>query len=103
MTGGGRSQVRAGLYMPVVSAVRWNPTIRTFYQRLVAKGKPKMTALVAAMRKLLTIPNLMIAINTGTQITLDPQYSRYVTQFASPITSAFTPARWQYKPRKLPP
>jgi transposase len=63
MTGGGRSQVRAGLYMPVVSAVRWNPTIRTFYQRLVAKGKTKMTALVAAMRKLLTILNLMIAKN----------------------------------------
>ena len=63
MTGGGRSQVRAGLYMPVVSAVRWNPTIRTFYQRLVAKDKTKMTALVAAMRKLLTILNLMIAKN----------------------------------------
>lgn len=63
MTGGGRSQVRAGLYMPVVSAVRWNPTIRTFYQRLVAKGKTKMTALVAAMRKLLTILNLMIKRN----------------------------------------
>ena len=63
MTGGGRAQVRTGLYMPVVSALRWNPTIRTFYQRLVAKGKNKMTALVAAMRKLLTILNLMIAKN----------------------------------------
>ena len=63
MTGGGRAHVRTGLYMPVVSALRWNPTIRTFYQRLVAKGKNKMTALVAAMRKLLTILNLMIAKN----------------------------------------
>jgi transposase len=63
MTGGGRAQVRTGLYMPVVSALRWNPTIRTFYQRLVAKGKNKMTALVAAMRKLLTILNLLIAKN----------------------------------------
>ena len=63
MTGGGRAQVRTGLYMPVVSAVRWNPVIRTFYQRLLANGKTKMTALVAAMRKLLTILNLMIAKN----------------------------------------
>jgi len=63
MTGGGRTHVRTGLYMPIVSALRWNPVIRTFYQRLLTKGKTKMTALVAAMRKLLTILNLMIAKN----------------------------------------
>lgn len=63
MTGGGRSHVRAALYMPILSAIRWNPVIRTFYQNLLHRGKTKMTALVAAMRKLLTILNLMIRKN----------------------------------------
>lgn len=63
MTGGGRSRVRSALYMPTLAAIRCNPRIRRFYQRLVANGKPKMTALVAAMRKLLTILNTMIQKN----------------------------------------
>ncbi|MEM6506795.1 MAG: IS110 family transposase [Planctomycetota bacterium] len=59
-TFGGRAQVRTMLYMPTVTALRCNPKLRGFYQRLVAEGKPKMVALVATMRKLLTILNAMI-------------------------------------------
>jgi transposase len=61
MTGGGRRGVRARMYMPTLVAIRFNPVIREFYQRLVNTGKSKMTAVVAAMRKLLTILNTMIA------------------------------------------
>lgn len=63
MTGAGRGNVRAKLYMPTLVAVRYNPVIREFYQRLINAGKSKMTAIVAAMRKLLTILNVMIAKN----------------------------------------
>lgn len=59
-TFGGRSQVRTMLYMPTIAALRCNPPLRAFYQRLVAQGKPKMIAIVATMRKLLTILNAMI-------------------------------------------
>lgn len=61
---GGRAQVRAALYMATLSAVRHNPVLRAFYQRLVARGKAKKLALVACMRKLLTILNTMAAQNT---------------------------------------
>jgi len=61
MTGGGRQTVRNRLYMPTVVACHHNPVIKAFYQRLLGRGKTKMTALVAAMRKLLTIINTMIA------------------------------------------
>jgi transposase len=61
---GGRAHVRSTLYMATVAATRWNPTIQAFYDRLVAAGKPKKLALVAAMRKLLTILNAMLAHNT---------------------------------------
>jgi transposase len=57
---GGRAEVRATLYMACLSAMRFNPTIRAFYQRLLAHGKPKKVALVACMRKLLTILNTML-------------------------------------------
>lgn len=60
---GGRARVRAVLYMAMLSATRFNPTLRTFYERLVAAGKPKMVALVACMRKLLTILNVMLRRN----------------------------------------
>ena len=52
---GGRSGVRTTLYMATLCATRHNPTIREFYRRLVASGKPKKVALTACMRKLLTI------------------------------------------------
>jgi len=56
---GGRASVRAVLYMAALVATRWNPIIGAFYRRLVAAGKPKKLALVACMRKLLTILNTM--------------------------------------------
>lgn len=56
---GGRAAVRACLYMATLVAIRHNPTIRPFYARLRAAGKPKMVALVAAMRKFLTILNAL--------------------------------------------
>lgn len=57
---GGRSQVRSVLYMATLVATRHNPVIKRFYQRLIGKGKLKKVALVAAMRKLLTILNDMV-------------------------------------------
>jgi transposase len=57
---GGRAAVRAVLYMATLVATRHNPVIRAFYQRLLAAGKPKKVALVACMRKLLTILNAMV-------------------------------------------
>ncbi len=57
---GGRSQVRAALYMAALVATRYNPVLRDFYQRLCAAGKPKKVALTACMRKLLTILNVMV-------------------------------------------
>ena len=56
---GGRASVRAVLYMGALVATKCNPVIRAFYQRLIAAGKPKKLALVACMRKLLTILNTM--------------------------------------------
>ena len=57
---GGRSRVRAVLYMGALVASRHNPAIRDFYQRLLAAGKPKKVALVASMRKLLVTLNAML-------------------------------------------
>lgn len=57
---GGRAAVRAALYMGTLRATCCNPVIRTFYRRLVEKGKAKKVALVACMHKLLTILNAMV-------------------------------------------
>jgi transposase len=51
--------------MGTLSAVRHNPVIREFFDRLVARGKPKKVALVASMRKLLTILNRMLKDGTA--------------------------------------
>jgi transposase len=56
---GGRAGVRSALYMATISAARFNPVIRTFYERLIRAGKTNKVALVASMRKLLTILNAM--------------------------------------------
>jgi len=61
---GGRGQVRKVLYMATVAAVRSNPVIRAFYDRLVDAGKAKKVALVACMRKLLVILNAMLRQGT---------------------------------------
>lgn len=55
--GGGRRTVRAALFVATMAAVRHNPAIRDFRQRLLNAGKPKMVALIACMRKLLIILN----------------------------------------------
>jgi len=60
---GGRASVRGPLYMATLSATRCNPVIKEFYQRLLAKGKLKKVAIVACMRKMLTILNAMIKGN----------------------------------------
>lgn len=57
---GGRASVRRALYMAALVATWWNPDIRAFYQRLRAAGKAPKVALVAAMRKLLTMLNAMV-------------------------------------------
>ena len=68
---GGRADVRNVLYMATLSAIRFNPVIREFYERLLSRGKLKKVALVACMRKLLTIVNKMIQDNTR----WDPAYA----------------------------
>ncbi len=63
MIGGGRATVRRGLYMATLVATRHNPVIRAFYQQLLSRGKTKMTALTACMRKLLLILNAILKGN----------------------------------------
>ena len=57
---GGRTRVRAVLYMGALVGSRYNPVLRGLYQRLLTAGKPKKVALTACMRKLLTILNAMV-------------------------------------------
>jgi transposase len=61
--GGGRSSVRAALFPGAMAAARHNPQLRDFHQRLIAAGKPKMVALIAVARKLLTILNAILRDN----------------------------------------
>jgi transposase len=61
--GGGRTTVRTALFMGAVVAMRFNPALRAFFLRLVNAGKPKMVALIAVARKLLTILNAMVRDN----------------------------------------
>jgi transposase len=58
--GGGRTGVRAALFMGAMVARRHNPVLRAFFERLVAAGKPKMVALIAVARKLITILNAIL-------------------------------------------
>ena len=60
MTWGGRADARCALYMAALTAVRYNPVIKVFYDRLLSKGKPKKVALVACMHKLLMILNAIM-------------------------------------------
>jgi len=57
---GGRASVRAVLYMAALVSTRFNPVIKSFYQRLLEKGKAKKVAIVACMRRLLTIMNAIL-------------------------------------------
>ncbi|MCJ7548090.1 MAG: IS110 family transposase [Anaerolineae bacterium] len=67
--GGGRAHVRCALYMATLSAVRWNPVLRDFYERLLQAGKLKKVALIACARKLLTMLNAMLKTGTPWQST----------------------------------
>lgn len=58
--GGGRTSVRAALFMGALVAKRHNPVLKAFFDRLVAAGKPKMVALIAVARRLLTILNAIL-------------------------------------------
>lgn len=60
---GGRASVRAALYMPALTAIRCNPVIREFYQRLIKAGKPHYVAITACMHKMLVILNAMLKSN----------------------------------------
>ncbi len=62
---GGRGRGRAALYMAALVGVRYNPTLKEFYERLLRAGKPKKVALTACMRKLLTILNAMLKHHTA--------------------------------------
>jgi len=59
-TGGGRAGVRSAVFMAAMVGARCNPLLKAFHQRLIAAGKPKLVALVAVARKLLTILNAII-------------------------------------------
>lgn len=73
---GGRAAIRGTLYMATMAAVRCNPVLRPFYQRLRAAGKPHKVALVAAMRRLLVILNAMARHHQPWQpLALDIQHS----------------------------
>jgi len=61
---GGRANVRAALYMATFAAIRWNKTFKEFYQRLIAKGKKYKVAIVATMRKMITVLNVMVKNGT---------------------------------------
>jgi transposase len=69
-TWGGRADVRSALYMASLSAVRYEPSIKLFYQRLRTAGKPAKVALVACMHKLLTIINAIMKSGKS----WEPQY-----------------------------
>jgi transposase len=73
---GGRGSVRRVLYMAALVAARYNPTIKVFYDRLVAAGKPKKVALVGCMRKLLTILNAMVKTRTPWNASFDQSDSK---------------------------
>src|SRR5574342_220073 len=64
MIWGGRASVRTALFMAAMCGRRWNPTLKVFYERLKAAGKPTKVALIACARKLLTMLNAMVRSNT---------------------------------------
>jgi transposase len=60
MVMGGRASVRTALYMPTLTAIRHNPALQVFYQRLIGRGRPAKVAITACMRKLLVILNAIL-------------------------------------------
>jgi transposase len=82
----GNAALRKALYFPTVTALRWNPLVKAFYERLVASGKRKMVALGAAMRKLLLIA--VGVLRSGKPF--DPTWSEKVRQGRSESALAAT-------------
>ena len=74
MIWGGRKEVRTALYMPMLCAIQHNKTIKAFYDRLIAKGKIRKVAVIACMRKMLTILNAMLKNNTP----WNPDYAKNI-------------------------
>jgi len=68
---GGRANLHAALYMGTLVGVRYNPVLRLLYRRLLERGKAKKVALVASMRKLITILNAMLKYRTRWKVTCD--------------------------------
>lgn len=81
---GGRASVRTALYMATLAATRHNPTLAAFYRRLRTKGKPAKVALVATMRKLLTILNALIKHH----VSWNPQVASTPASRARPARAA---------------
>jgi transposase len=69
MVTGGRASVRTALYMPTLTAIRHNPALQAFYQRLIERGRPAKVAITACMRKLLVILNAILRDQTPWQPT----------------------------------
>jgi transposase len=67
LIGGGRATVRCALFMGALTAARCNPVLKGFHQRLIDAGKPKMVALIAVARKLLTVLNAILRDRTAWQ------------------------------------
>ncbi len=74
---GGRANVRSALYMAGIVAVRHNPPLKAFYQKLCQAGKKKKVALVACMRKLLIIMNAIVKNNTPWRLGTEEQQAVY--------------------------
>lgn len=68
---GGRANLRAAPYMGTLVAVRYNPVLRLLYRRLLERGKAKKVALVACMRKLITILNAILKYRTPWRVRCD--------------------------------
>jgi transposase len=73
MINGGRAHVRATLYMGAIVAMRYNPIIKAFYERLVERGKPKKLAITACVHKMLVILNAMVRDNKPWSVEQDLQ------------------------------
>lgn len=89
---GGRIHVRNVLYMATLVATRCNPVIKAFYQRLLKRGIPKKVALVAAMRKFITILNHMVRQQQAWRMPGATPVNDRGGQDSSHATSAWPPA-----------
>ncbi len=75
--------MRTVLYMATLSAIRYNPVLKQFYERLKASGKVSKVAVIASARKLLTILNAMVRDRTRWDTSRVPQMSWLSSQFLS--------------------